>query len=295
MLCALGIPLRSIRLTAAVTWLASGFWCKSEIQWTLAISRNDLHDVYALRKLEDGEELLIRFLGEHIADAMLPVRSADFDSPSFSNWYCTGYSGMDAMGWLRVHRVRTRRVCQHDQRVTGAGTVTQRSPTRIDCLEGHTKAAWCCVSQSRKTGKLHSTFREQFFPAVVGDLFFKGRCSTRVGAEELVGELLGTTPEWSTRVLAPLTCERQAPGDGWLEFTCVGVRVGAFGAHPPISTQTRDTRLLCDRSFPEAHRGSARARDPCCATHRKGSWLSGPMSTARHALREGVSQSGLAT
>ena len=27
----------------------------------------------------------------------------------------------------------------------------------------------------------------------------------------------------------------------------VGVRVGAFRAHPPISTQTRDTRLQCDR------------------------------------------------
>ena len=30
----------------------------------------------------------------------------------------------------------------------------------------------------------------------------------------------------------------------------VGVRVGAFGAHPPISTQTCETRLLCDRTFP---------------------------------------------
>ena len=30
----------------------------------------------------------------------------------------------------------------------------------------------------------------------------------------------------------------------------MGVRVGAFTAHPPISTQTLDTRLLCGRSFP---------------------------------------------
>ena len=53
--------------------------------------------------------------------------------------------------------------------------------------------------------------------------------------------------------------------------------------------QTLDTRLLCDRSFAEAH------RDPCCATHRMGSWLSGLLSTAHHAPREGVGQSGLAT
>ena len=41
----------------------------------------------------------------------------------------------------------------------------------------------------------------------------------------------------------------------------VGVCVGAFRAHPPVNTQTRDTRLLCDRGFPKAHRRRAAARD----------------------------------
>ena len=75
----------------------------------------------------------------------------------------------------------------------------------------------------------------------------------------------------------------------------VGVRVGAFRGHPPISTQTRDTRLQCDRSFPKAHRGRARARDPCCATHRKESWPSGLEGTVCHALGEGVCQHSLVT
>ena len=39
----------------------------------------------------------------------------------------------------------------------------------------------------------------------------------------------------------------------------VGVREQRFRAHPPISTQTRDTRLLCDRSFPCAQGESARS------------------------------------
>ena len=38
----------------------------------------------------------------------------------------------------------------------------------------------------------------------------------------------------------------------------VGVRKGRL-AHPPIGTQTRDTRLLCDRSFPYAQGESARS------------------------------------
>ena len=72
----------------------------------------------------------------------------------------------------------------------------------------HESIAWrstrrqrgCCVSQSQKTGKLHSTFTEQFFPVVVGDLF-KERCLSRVSAEE------------PTR--------NSAGGYGRLEFLCI--------------------------------------------------------------------------
>ena len=39
--------------------------------------------------------------------------------------------------------------------------------------------------------------------------------------------------------------------DPWFLLSRVGVRKGAFRAHLPIGTQTRDTRLLCDRSFAE--------------------------------------------
>ena len=45
--------------------------------------------------------------------------------------------------------------------------------------------------------------------------------------------------------------------------------------------QTRDTRLLCVRSFPEAHRGIAGARDPWCATHRKGGECGGDRCESR--------------
>ena len=42
----------------------------------------------------------------------------------------------------------------------------------------------------------------------------------------------------------------------------VGVCVGVFRAHPPISTQTRDTRLLCVRSFQRRTGGELRLGIP---------------------------------
>ena len=73
--------------------------------------------------------------------------------------------------------------------------------------------------------------------------------------------------------------------------TRVGVRGGAFKAHPPISTQTRDTRLLCHRSFPCAQEESA-----CSGSLLRDSQVGVVATgTARHALREGVDQSCLAT
>ena len=58
----------------------------------------------------------------------------------------------------------------------------------------------------------------------------------------------------------------------------VGVRLGAFRAHPPISTQTRDTCLLCDRSFPCAQGKSGRSR----------SLLRDPQEVVSHCSERGM-------
>ena len=63
----------------------------------------------------------------------------------------------------------------------------------------------------------------------------------------------------------------------------VGVRKES-SEHTHRSARRHMTHVCCAIAvFSEAHRRRARARDPCFATHRKGSWLSGLMSTARRA------------
>ena len=111
---------------------------------------------------------------------------------------------------------------------------------------------------SKSAGSVHRQVGGPFSTcAVVGDLF-KGRCLTRVNAEEFVRELLGTA---TARAFNMRGAAARGGNDSShsLQLTAkmsvgatiprVGVRVGAFGAHPPISTQTRDTRLQCDRTF----------------------------------------------
>ena len=148
------------------------------------------------------------------------------------------------------------------------------------------RGAYGCSLVSKSAGSVHRQVRGPFSTcAVVGDLF-KGRCLTRVNAEELVRELLGTATARAFNMRGRAAARGSNDFSHSLEFTAkmsvgamiprVGVRVGAFGAHPPISTQTRDTRLQCDRT-PLVRTGRARTQDPCCATHRKGSWLSGLM------------------
>ena len=58
----------------------------------------------------------------------------------------------------------------------------------------------------------------------------------------------------------------------------VGVREERL-EHTHRSARRHVTHACCAIAVSRAHRGRARARDPCCATHRKGSWLSGLMGT----------------
>ena len=57
-------------------------------------------------------------------DAVVPKLDATLVCFPSLRWCYARYSGIEAMGWLWVHRVRRRRVCQQDQKVKGWGGFT---------------------------------------------------------------------------------------------------------------------------------------------------------------------------
>ena len=63
-----------------------------------------------------------------------------------------------------------------------------------DAVGGIRLLPGCCNTQMTKAGKLHSNLFNSACLYGRGRLFDTGRCLTRVGAEDLVGELLGTAP-----------------------------------------------------------------------------------------------------
>ena len=64
-------------------------------------------------------------------------------------------------------------------------------------------------------------------------------------------------------------------------------RVGAFGTHPPISTQTRDTRLQYDRSFLVRTGGERVIGIPVARPSGGGGPLRAKEDAASHSFREG--------
>ena len=76
--------------------------------------------------------------------------------------------------------------------------------------------------------------------------------------------------------------------------TRVGVRKMRL-EHTHRSARRHVTHVSCAIVVFRRRTGRELRLGICCATHRRWSWLSGLMGTARHALREGVCQNSLAT